>query len=45
MGWLDALQTEVIPEKDLMGANIDPSFARGANTPEELSSALTDVRK
>jgi molybdenum cofactor guanylyltransferase len=44
MGWLNSLQTVVIPESELLGSGLQPAFARGANTPEELASALAEVR-
>lgn len=40
MGWLDALQVQLIPESDMAEAGIDPRVARGANTPEEFKAAL-----
>jgi molybdopterin-guanine dinucleotide biosynthesis protein A len=43
MGWLNALQTVIVPEQDLVQAGLRPAAARGANTPEELAEALAEV--
>lgn len=40
MGWLDALDTVVVPEEDIRTAGIDPNSAQGANTKEELKALL-----
>jgi molybdopterin-guanine dinucleotide biosynthesis protein A len=40
MGWLDALETVVVPEEDIRTAGIDPNSAQGANTKEELKALL-----
>lgn len=43
MGWLDALETVILSEDDLVRADIDPSVTRGANTPDELRAVLNEV--
>ncbi len=44
MGWLDALNTTIVTEREIVAAGIDPRCARGANTPEELEEMLKVVR-
>lgn len=43
MGWLNALNTVIVPESELIQAGIKPAAARGANTPEELAQALQEA--
>lgn len=43
MGWLNALNTVIVPEGDLIAAGLNAVIARGANTPQELDAALAEV--
>jgi molybdopterin-guanine dinucleotide biosynthesis protein A len=42
MGWLDALEAQLVTETELSEACVDPRAARGANTPEEFAAALSE---
>lgn len=44
MGWLNSLDTIIVPESDLEKAGLGSAIARGANTPEELNRALDEAK-